>query len=342
MTDFWQYLKNSSKPIFLYGMGNGADKIIDTLDTLGIRVSGVFASDGFVRNKTFRGFKLQSYSDVCDKYDDFTVLLSFGTSIKEVIENIKYIASHRRLFAPDLAVFGDGFIDCEFCQKNKERLEMIYSSLADEISKNTFENILKFKISGDISYLLNCESSPSEPFENFLNLNKDTVFVDLGAYRGDTLCEYIERVGGYKKAYAVEPDKKTFEKLLKTNLENTVYVNAAVSDKQGVCFFESQAGRGSHVSSSGIEIESVCVDSLLCGQKPDYIKMDVEGAEKQAIDGAKNTIVKYKPKLCISAYHRAYDLLDIPEQIFSIRKDYKIYLRHFPYIPAWDTNYYFI
>ena len=70
--------------------------------------------------------------------------------------------------------------------------------------------------------------------------------------------------------------------------------------------------------------------------------MDVEGAENLAIEGAKETILKYKPKMCIAAYHRAYDLLELPEKVLSIRDDYKVYLRHFPYLPAWDTNYYFI
>ncbi|MBQ8605753.1 MAG: FkbM family methyltransferase [Clostridia bacterium] len=342
MTELWQTLKNTRLPIYLYGMGNGADKIINTLDTMGIAVSGVFVSDGFVRDKTFHGFKLQSYSDVKNKHENFIVLVSFGTSLNDVISNIKRIGSEQTLFAPDLPVFGDGLFTLDFCRQNAERIKCVYNALADDISKTTFEKLIRYKITGDVSFLFDCETRPDEPFKNFLNLRPDSVFVDLGAYRGDTLAEFIKNVGGFKKAYAVEPDKKTFEKLKKAVPENVFCINAAASDREGVSYFEMQSGRGSHLSGKGIEIPCVSVDSLFCKESVDYIKMDVEGAESKAITGSVKTIQSCKPKLCIAAYHRAYDLIDIPEQILEIRPDYKMYLRHFPYIPAWDTNYYFI
>lgn len=342
MTDIWDFLKNTELPVFLYGMGNGADKILNTLGTLGISVSGVFVSDGFVRDKVYRGFKLQSYSQVKESYEKFIVLLSFGTSLPDVIENVRRISSEQILLAPDMAVFGDGLFTLKYCKDNKNKIEKIYDLLADDVSKNTFEYLVRYKITGDINYLFECERSPKEPFEKFLGLSENDVFVDLGAYRGDTVREFLDNVGGFKKAYAVEPDKKTFEKLKKAVPDNVICVNAAVSDKEGICFFEMQSGRGSHISSNGNQISSVSVDSLLFGEKADYIKMDVEGAENLAIEGARETILKYKPKMCIAAYHRTYDLLELPEKVLSIRDDYKVYLRHFPYLPAWDTNYYFI
>ncbi len=342
MTDLWQFLKLTDKPIFLYGMGNGADKIINTLDALNIKVSGVFVSDGFVRDKIFRGFKLKSYSQILAECDDFVVLVSFGTSLDNVMNNIKRIAKEQTLFAPDVPVFGDGLFDIEYCKQNKYRLEKIYNTLADEKSKRTFEKLVKYKITGKVNYLFECESDVKEPYNEFLNLDKYSTFVDLGAYRADTLKEFIENVGGYKKAYAVEPDKKTFAKLNVFADENTECINAAISDKEGIEFFEKGNGRGSHLSKSGEEIRTVCVDGILNGEKADYIKMDVEGAEIKALWGSENTIKIHKPKMCVAAYHRAYDLLDIPEKVLEIRPDYKIYLRHFPYIPAWDTNYYFV
>ena len=77
--DLWRYLKTVRKPIVLYGMGNGADKIIKVLKDFGIEISGVFATDGFVRDKYFHGFKLSSYSELKEKFGEMTVLLSFGS-----------------------------------------------------------------------------------------------------------------------------------------------------------------------------------------------------------------------------------------------------------------------
>jgi hypothetical protein len=70
--------------------------------------------------------------------------------------------------------------------------------------------------------------------------------------------------------------------------------------------------------------------------------MDIEGEELSAIKGAENTIKAYKPKMLISCYHKSEDLLEIPKAVLSIRNDYKVYMRHFPSVPAWDTVFYFV
>ena len=70
--------------------------------------------------------------------------------------------------------------------------------------------------------------------------------------------------------------------------------------------------------------------------------MDVEGEEENAILGAKETILKSKPKMLVSAYHKTDDFLKLPKAVLSIRDDYKIYVRHFKSLPAWDTNFYFV
>ena len=70
------------------------------------------------------------------------------------------------------------------------------------------------------------------------------------------------------------------------------------------------------------------------------INMDVEGAEKQALEGCRKIILRDKPKMLIAAYHRSEDLFALPLQIHALRPDYRFYLRHYRYIPAWDTNLY--
>ena len=342
MTDLWHYLKTSVKPIYLYGMGNGAEKILDTLDAHGLRASGVFASDGFVRKKTFRGFELKSFSEVISEAPDCIVLVAFGTQLPNVIENIRRISTLAELYAPDVSVFGSDLFDLDYCKKNASRIERVYSILADNASKHTFKNLVYYKLTGDVNYLFDCESSPEQTFLTLVNPTKSDIFVDLGAYRGDTVCEFLSHVQNPKSVFAVEPDPKTFKKLISNVPDFVTCVNAAVTDLDGTVFFDKNVGRGSHLSDSGVQVPSVSVDGLLKGKPATYIKMDVEGAEKQAIYGARSTIANFKPRLNIAAYHRAFDIIDIPEQVLSINPDYKVYLRHFPYVPAWDTNYYFV
>lgn len=339
--ELWQYLKTVNKPIVLYGMGNGADKIIDVLNVYGIQFQGIFASDGFVRDKYFHSHKIASYSQLKARFGDMIVLLCFGSSRPEVIENILKIASEQELYAPEVAVIGGGLFTLDYLKQNANDFEWVYSKLADGVSKKTFENVINYKISGKINYLLDCQVSENEPYESFLNLDNES-FIDLGAYNGDTVLQFVEKCKNYKEITAVEPDFKTFRKL-KTNtenLENLKLINACVSNKCGKVLFGMKGGRNSAVSITGTETECISVDSL--NQNATFIKMDVEGEEINAIEGAKNTIIHHKPKMLISAYHRTDDLISIPKAVLKLNPDYKMYIRHFSYLPAWDTNFYFI
>ena len=86
--DIWDNLKKINKPIVMYGMGNGADKICSVLDTFGIQVADFFASDGFVRGQTFHQKTVKRYSEICSEYRDFVILVSFGSRLESVISYI--------------------------------------------------------------------------------------------------------------------------------------------------------------------------------------------------------------------------------------------------------------
>lgn len=340
--DLWSRLSASDKPIILYGMGNGADKILDVLELKGIKADGIFASDGFVRDKMFRGFQIENLKYFEDKYKDFTVLLCFGSARDEVIANIKKIKSKHELYAPDVPVYGKNLFDIEFALKNRERLEWVYGMLADEISKRTFKNTVLYKITGDIDYLFDCEVSQDEPYESFFTLSESENYLDLGAYRGDTVSDFLSRVNGYSSITAVEPDIKNFKKLenYAKALEKTALINACVLDKCEEVSFDMTSSRGSSAGKGNYEIKSVKVDSIC--KSATFIKADIEGAELKMLDGAKEVIKKNNPKMAISCYHRSEDLFTLPEKVLNINGKYKIFMRHFKSLPAWDTCFYFV
>ena len=95
MITVWERAQQTEKPVLIYGTGNGADKIIDELTRLGVEISGIFASDGFVRSRVFRGFPVISYSDAKEKYGDFLTLISFGSQRPEVLESFRRVAEER-------------------------------------------------------------------------------------------------------------------------------------------------------------------------------------------------------------------------------------------------------
>ena len=342
MTDIWENLKATKKPIVLYGMGNGADKIISVCENNGVKISGVFASDGFVRPKTFHGMTVTDYRTAKSAFGDMVVLLCFGTALGNVIANIKRIAEENELYAPDVPVYGDTLFCKTYYHARKDEFDLAYSLLADEISKKVFENTVKYKLTGKIEYLFDCETDENEAYDSFLKLKDCETYLDMGAYRGDTVLSFCEHVKDWVKIVAVEPDKKSYEKLcaVTSKIKRAIALNACICDKVGKCGFAKGGSRGSHISADSNTTDVISADSL--NISPTFIKMDIEGAESAAIEGAKRTISRCKPKMQIAAYHRSGDLVDILKAVFEIRSDYRVYLRHNPCLPAWDINYFFI
>lgn len=342
--DLWQYLKTTKKPIVLYGMGNGADKIINVLSEHGISPAGVFASDGFVRDKLFHNMKIESYETLKQRFSNMIVLLCFGSGRPEVIENVKRISLQQELYAPDVPVIGGGLFNLSYYEKNQADFEKIYSLLADEKSKQTFLDVIKYKISGKLDYLFDCQVDEAEPNDSFFAKLPKERFLDLGAYNGDTALDFLQRNPDYEEITAVEPDKKTFKKLV-FNTEkyaNINCLNLCVSDFDGKGNFNMKSGRNSAAGENGDETDFITVDTLLNDENVSLIKMDIEGEEKKAILGAAKTIKAFRPRMIISCYHRTEDLLSTPDAVLSIRNDYRIYMRHFVSLPAWDTVYYFV
>lgn len=337
----WDTLKNDGKPVVLYGMGLGAEKIMATLEGYGIDVADIFASDEFVRGHSFKGYKILKYSEVCEKYDDFNVVLCFASHIDSVIENIKYIDSEHTVFAPDVPVAGGGLFSREYIAENEDKFDLVYNSLADEESRRVYVDVLNYKVSGKIKYLLSSFADKSAIYRDILKLGVNENIIDLGAYDGDTITEFLEATGGeYDYITALEPDEKNFRKLLKNTEElfDISCLNMGAWDKHDTLIFDTQAGRNSRLSAKGRSVEVIDVDSLELS--PTFIKMDIEGAELKALCGLEKTIKKYAPKLYICAYHRNEDLFALPLKVLELDPEYKIYFRHSKYIPAWESNFY--
>ena len=353
--DLWQYLSESDRPIVMYGMGNGADKILKVCEKYGIEISDFFASDGFVRGHSFHGKVVLSYSAVKEKYagQKPIVLLSFASSLDSVLDVIKTVSNEFELYAPDVPVFGETLFNFEFFNANKERFEKVYELLADDESKSIYENVINYKLTGDIKYLWRSESDKDSVYLDLLNAGSIRSYVDIGAYNGDTVRELLSYAPSLESAIALEPDARNFRKL--SEYANTVSdklditcINAGAWCENTTLSFDASGNRNAGIISSKdpsakkSETQTLTIDSILQGKGADYIKYDVEGAEKEAVLGASETIKKHSPKLLISLYHRSEDMFALPELLTSISSDYSLYIRRFRYIPAWDLNLYAI
>ena len=340
MDTLWEKLKKTEKPIVMYGMGNGADKILARCEEKGIEIKDFFASDGFVRGHSFHGKRVLSFAEVREKYGDFIILISFASYLESVLDIFYALDREYEVYAPDVPVAGEGTFDGGYYEKHRCETEYSRGLFEDEESKRVFDCVINFKLTGKLEYL---RESECEKDAAYALLRKVQPFiVDAGAYTGDTAKEFLSRFEGVKKIVALEPDPKTFKKLLAySETEPRVFpVNAAAYKETAEKEFDASSNRNANLYSLGkrkAKINCVAIDDLV-SEAPSLIKYDVEGAEKDALTGSSGTIKKYAPDLIVSAYHRNEDIFELPVLIKKLRPGYKLYLRRFRYVPAWDLN----
>lgn len=340
----WELLKKSGQPVCIYGTGDACERILDQFELRGIDCAGIFASDNFVRDREFRGFRVMSLAALEQRLGDFTVCCAFGTQLPDVMRQIEQISYRRDLIIPDLPVAGEEFFSREGLLKRRELLREVYEMLADDFSRKIFLCIIKARLTGD-PYLLRgaVTGATSSDFVKLIKPRAGDIYADLGAYTGDTAETFIEMCPGHGHIYAFEPDKRSFRKCVKRLMkyDDLTLVNACAWSRDCTLSFSQSAGRQSKISAGqGSPTAARSLDSVLGGGRCDIIKYDVEGAESEALKGSAETIRRYSPRLAVSAYHRAYDLLDLPPLIKSLNGSYELHLRQPPYYPLWDTCYY--
>ncbi len=336
----WQEsIKRTDKPVLIYGMGNGADKILRQLDRLGVRCCGVFASDEFARHNTFHAMTVMTLSEAEKRFGDMLILLGFGSSLPDVMAHIDNVEKRHELIAPEVSVIGDGAFEKEVFLDRFDEAQSAYNKLEDEASRSCFEMLTRFKITGRLEWLRQAFTVSPADKTRFECRNEGAVVLDLGAYNGDTALELAAGCTGYSKLIAVEPEKKNYQKLVKNTaaLDNIEYINAAAWSTEGIVSFRSSAGRMASVGSGSKKVRSVSVDGLLCGGRCDLIKYDVEGADIEAIKGSEKTIKQYCPKICTAAYHRPYDYFELINLISRLHPEYSFRLTQDKYYPAWET-----
>lgn len=340
----WERLKAEEKPIVLYGTGNGADKILDVCIKFGIKVSGVFASAGFVRDRSFRNMKVKSLEELEREYPNgMTVLLCFGTTLEEVANDIRAVAKKHKMYIPEVPLYGNGLFDYGYYEEHFERIEAAEKLFCEERSRKLFEDMISFRLTGEPRFLADVEN-PEDSYRFLLLPKMIKTAIDCGAYRGDS-AECMINALSPERIIAAEPDARTYNKLCAyaegEKRCKVVPVNAAVGDKCKDAEIAASAGRGSGIlgTTKGAKTQAVAVrtaDSLADGEKIDLIKYDVEGMEWEALRGSEKTVESFSPALAVSVYHRTADLFEIPLYIKSRYPQYKLYLRRTPCIPAWD------
>lgn len=216
---------------------------------------------------------------------------------------------------------------------NIEKYEKIFNSLHDSRSKEEFKKVTNFKYHFDLSYMCDFEMRIQEQyFEDFLKIDENEVFFDVGSYDGLTSIEFIKKSKNkYRNIMIFEPDYKNIKKIESQDfLEERIKIYPiGLSDEKKRVKFISDNYASKICEDGDHEIQLEKLDNISFENPPTFIKMDIEGEELNAIRGAKKTIIKHHPKLAICVYHKPSHTWEIVETIMSYRNDYDLYFRHY-------------
>lgn len=226
----------------------------------------------------------------------------------------------------------------QFFSEHFQELKAVYDSLEDDQSRTVFENILKFRVTSDWAYLKKSRAKDNLKTQYFtpeINFSDHEVIVDCGAFTGDSVKRFYKKVPGCR-VVAIEPDERNFETLQKLKLEGLIAINCGAWSEDTTLSFTDEGGgtQSGRISNSGnIIIKARSLDHLPECQTATYIKMDIEGAELEALKGAKRILTAphgrgVRPKLAICLYHKPRDFFEIPLYIKKINPDYKLYIHH--------------
>ena len=224
--------------------------------------------------------------------------------------------------------------DADVIRRLESRVFAFYASLADEPSRDAFASVLKARMQGDAGFYL-----PSRHREyNFPMVRAEAgdIVIDGGAYDGDTATLFAQQVGQHGAVLAIEPSARNLnalmDRLRKDSITNVIPVYAALWSRADSLAFDPDQGGSSAVTGKGsARVPALAIDSIAQIYRlprVDLIKLDVEGAEAEAIEGAQDTIRRFRPKLQISVYHKRDDIVALPEQLKPLLRDYRVYFAH--------------
>ncbi len=219
-----------------------------------------------------------------------------------------------------------------FAEHQKKTAE-IASLFADDFSREVYFSVIKYRMSHNPKDVPLFSKHDQYFVKDIVPLTDKEVFIDCGAFDGDTMKDFIKATGGnYQSIVCFEPVEEFHKKLVKRGAEkNITAICAGVYKESTTLQFNAEAGKGSSISADAANTVSVpvrAIDDVPECKDATFIKMDVEGSELDALKGARQTILRNKPKLAICLYHKTKDYIEIPNWIHTLVPEYKLYVRH--------------
>ena len=323
--------------VYLYGAGFIGRWSVDYLERSRVPVLGFVDSDPAKWGKAIKGKQVFRPSDTCIRQAKAILITS-----RHAVRPVKKLLAH----LPAAIMSIDELV---VHRASEEELQQIESLLEhDERSLQTFHAVLSAMLVGSTQSL--APFADNRPFfDRFGFFNRDQeIFVDAGAYVGDSLERFIWSVNGvFHHIHAFEPGSAQFQALEKRvnrlcqewalKADSISLVNKGLSADNRVALVDSaenliqmtleEIGEGDK-SGTANRIVTVSLDSYFNGNKYTFLKVDVEGSEAALLQGARESIAQHRPRVALSIYHYPTDIFKLPLQLHRLNSDYLFFLGH--------------
>jgi FkbM family methyltransferase len=217
-------------------------------------------------------------------------------------------------------------------RENISRYEWVFNRLADETSKQHFAKVLQFRLTMDLEHMRGFSLTVDHQyFEDFVNLQTGDVFVDGGGYDGETSSRFAARNKHYRRIHYFEPAPAMMAVSKRTlaGLRDVRFVQKGLFSRNTRLAFDAEGGDASRLSATGhTHIDVVCLDEEV-PEPVTFLKLDIEGAEHEAIQGAAGHIRSNTPQMAVCIYHDQRDFWRIPLRVLEINDAYRLYVRHY-------------
>jgi len=331
-----QRLADNSRYVVFYGCGAIFSSIVDTWqEYVGRPIDFCCDSDPDKWGKSYCGAKCLSPQELLEIKSECAVFVTIG-KFQPVFNFLRSegFPSVHLIYKYDLVA--SAFLDEQDNEVVATKLRLARSGFSDQRSVQVFDTILRRVLGRDRDIgLMPSICDPHQYFvPDIVRLSARECYVDIGAYDGDTIGQFIAATqGNFETIHAFELEPLNYHRL-KENVRHMPHhdrittFNLGIWDRECDINFsvaKTQSTLGVGESSAHV----VPLDDILANQRVSFIKMDIEGAEPHALRGARNLIATQKPKLAICVYHHISHLWEIPAYIRQLVPDHRLFLRHY-------------
>ncbi len=291
------------------------------------------------KGEVIDGIPVMDIRDIQETYKQFNVVL--GHSKYELADEIQIrYKAIKKVYCLVNVCYGQWkHISMDFVKIHIDDYLKSYNLLHDEKSKKCFIAYLNCKLSEDYHYLVDLCKKEVSYFRNpFFDISEKENYVDIGAYDGDTIRDFLDVAKTYETIYAIEPEDESFRKLERyvegNSLENVELYKCGCWDDNTILKFSDDEESSSIGESGENQLQVYRLDDMLQGKEISIIKINFLNGVRETLKGAEKILKQQKPKLIITIGFDEWGLINIPPLINSINSEYKLSLRYASAMPA--------